>query len=61
MTEDAMSKALDAIHEEATRLLAINNPIEAREGLDRIISLARYKFDNRSEEEIKNIKNIDRG
>jgi hypothetical protein len=55
MTEDAMSRALDAIHEEATRLLAMNIPTEARGGLDRIISLAQYKFDNRSEEEIKNI------
>ena len=47
MTEDAMSKALDAIHDEAIRLLAMKNiPNEIRDGLNRIISIARYKFDN---------------
>jgi len=48
MTEEAMSKALDAIHEEAIKLLQPNLSKEVREGLNLIISIARYKFDNRS-------------
>jgi hypothetical protein len=54
MSEEAMSKALDAIYEEAIKLLQPNLPEEVREGLDLIISIARYKFDNRSSHDKKN-------
>ncbi len=52
---DAMSKALDAIHEEASRILNLV-PAGAHDvsgGLQLIISLARYKHDIRSVEEVK--------
>lgn len=51
MTEDQMSKTLDAIHDEAARLLNFEGPEKEREmsdGLQLIMSLARYKFDVRS-------------
>lgn len=56
MTEDQMNRALDAIHDEAARLLNFEGPEKEREmsdGLQLIMSLARYKFDVRSTEEIK--------
>jgi hypothetical protein len=52
---DAMSKALDAIHEEASRILNLV-PAGAHDvsgGLQLIISLARYKHDIRAVDEIK--------
>ena len=52
---DAMSKALDAIHEEASRILSLV-PAGAHDvsgGLQLIISLARYKHDIRSVDEVK--------
>jgi hypothetical protein len=50
--------ALDAIHDEASRLLLLlpSDAKELRDGLGLIISLARYKFDVRSEAEIKNAR-----
>jgi hypothetical protein len=51
MTEDQMSKALDAIHCEAARLLNFQGPEKEREmsdGRQMIMSIARYKFDVRS-------------
>ena len=49
MNPEAMNEALDAIHEEALNMLqyADNWPSEAKERLELIISLARYKFDVR--------------
>jgi hypothetical protein len=52
---DATSKAFDAIHEEALRILKLV-PADAHDvsgGLELIISLARYKYDIRSVDEIK--------
>lgn len=52
---DAMNQALDAIHEEASRILNLV-PADAYDvsgGLGLIISLARYKHDIRSVDEIK--------
>lgn len=54
-TAETMSKVLDIIHDEAVRILSLI-PSDARElngGLQLIISLARYKHDIRSVEEIK--------
>lgn len=51
MSEEAMSKALDAIHDEAVKLLKFDVPEEVSAGLSLIISLARYKFDVRTQEE----------
>jgi hypothetical protein len=54
-TAEAMSKALDAIHDEAVRILSLvpSDAHEINRGLQLIISLARYKHDIRSMEEIK--------
>ena len=55
VSEEAMNKAFDAIHDEALRLLSLA-PSEAHElrgGLHLIISLARYKHDTRSVQEIE--------
>ena len=52
---ESMAKALDAIHDEASRILNLV-PTGAHEltgGLQLIISLARYKHDVRSVDEIK--------
>lgn len=46
-----MSKALDAIHDEAVKLLHANVSDEVRNGLELIRSLAQHKFDVRSEGE----------
>ena len=50
---EQMSKALDAIHDEALKLLQHEGlPDEVEEGLDLILSIARYKFDVRTDEEM---------
>ena len=51
MSEKVMSEALDAIHNEALKLLQNDLPEEIREGLDLIVSIARYKQDVRTNEE----------
>ena len=55
MTEEAMNKAFEAIHDEASRLLSLvpSNADDLSGGLQLIMSLARYKHDVRSVEEIK--------
>ena len=53
MTEEGMSKTLDAISEEAEKLLTLDVSPDVRIGLQLIISIARHKFDVRSAEEIK--------
>lgn len=45
MNEKNMSLVLDKIHDEASKLLALNPSEEAREIIQRIVALARYKFD----------------
>ena len=55
MNPEAMNAALDAIHDEAVRLLSLVS-LDASDlhgGLELIISLSRYKHDIRSVEEIK--------
>lgn len=49
---EAMSRALDAIHDEADRLLGANPPESVRQSLELIRSIARYKHDVRSQSEI---------
>jgi hypothetical protein len=47
MSEDnpqAMSAALDAIYDEAAKLLTLDLPDQVEQGLERIRALARYKF-----------------
>ncbi|MDP2210300.1 MAG: hypothetical protein Q8J63_01015 [Candidatus Aquicultor sp.] len=51
MNEENMSNALDAIHDEAMKLLEHGVPDQASRGLELIISIARYKCDVRSEQE----------
>jgi hypothetical protein len=51
MSEKVMSEALDAIHNEAIKLLQHDLSEEIREGLDLIVSIARYKQDIRTNEE----------
>lgn len=46
MTTKEMSKALDAIHDEAMRVLQKDLPEDVRSRLELIVSLARYKFVN---------------
>ncbi|MGH8535185.1 MAG: hypothetical protein ACREXM_01680 [Gammaproteobacteria bacterium] len=55
MTEEAMNKAFNAIYDEAARLLSLvpANAHDLSGGLQLIMSLARYKHDVRSVEEIK--------
>ena len=53
MTEEGMSNALDAIHEEAEALLKIGLTADVRARVDTIMAIARYKFDVRSVEENK--------
>jgi hypothetical protein len=54
VTEEAMNEAFEAIHDEALRLLSLapSNVHELRLGLELIMSLARYKFDVRSTQDI---------
>lgn len=43
-SKEEMSDALDAIHDEAVRLLGVKGvPSSVRVGLERIVALARYK------------------
>jgi two-component sensor histidine kinase len=56
MDEAQMSKALDAIHEEAVKLLEHEMPHEVNNGLHLIISLARYKSDVRAPQKEPNDK-----
>lgn len=49
-----MSEALNAIHDEAVKLLQQNLSEEVREGLHLIVSLSRNKFDVRTDQEKKN-------
>jgi hypothetical protein len=51
MSEKVMLEALDAIHNEAIKLLQHDLSKEIREGLDLIVSIARYKQDIRTNEE----------
>ena len=51
MNEQAMSEALNAIHDEAMKLLKFDLPDEVDRGLHLIISLARYQHDVRTEQE----------
>lgn len=52
MDAEAMSKALDAIYQEAERLKTYDVPADVAGGLDLIMSIARYKHDVRSTTEI---------
>jgi hypothetical protein len=52
MNEHAMSDALDAIHDEAEKLLRFDLPPEAEEIVDLIMSIARYQLDVRTDVEI---------
>ncbi len=45
MNEQAMSGALDRIHDIAVKLLSYDVPREVEEGLHAIVSVARYRFD----------------
>jgi hypothetical protein len=49
MSENAISQAFDAIHDEAVRLLRQNPPEPIEAGLRLIVSLARYKADVRND------------
>lgn len=51
MSEEAMLEALNAIHDEAMKLLQHDLPEEVREGLELIVSIARHKEDVRSSDE----------
>ena len=51
MNPEAMGEALNAIHVEAVKLLALDPSEEIKRGLHLIISLARYKLDVRTDEE----------
>lgn len=46
MSEEAKERAFDAIHDEALRLLSLELklPNEVRQGLEWIVSVARYRF-----------------
>jgi hypothetical protein len=48
MNEEAMSKALDAIHDEALKLMKHELSPEVERGIELILSIARYKTDVRS-------------
>ena len=51
MDQKAMSEALNAIHDEAIKLLKQSRSKKVQEGLELIISLARYKNDVRTRQE----------
>ena len=51
MSEEPMSRALDAIHDETEKLLLLELPSDVRRGLEVIISLARYQLDVRGNSE----------
>ena len=48
---DPRQTALNAIFEEAQKLLEKNLPIEIRDVIERIVSIARYESDIRNAEE----------
>jgi hypothetical protein len=48
---ERMSEALDAIYDEAMKLLTLDVPEEVTKGLMLILSIARYKQDVRSQQE----------
>jgi hypothetical protein len=48
MNEQSMSEALDAIHNEAVKLLALDLSPEADAIIELIVSLSRYKHDVRT-------------
>jgi len=51
MSEEGVSNALDAIHDEAQKLLQLNLPPEVKKDLELILAIARYKTDVRSRQE----------
>ena len=58
MNEGQMSEALDAIHDEALKLLQRDDlPHAIEEGLQLIMSIARHKFDVRNEKEKQQASN----
>jgi hypothetical protein len=48
-SEDVVSQAFDAIHDTAVKILPKRAPAGIEQGLNLIVSLARYKYDVRSE------------
>ena len=59
MKAELMSKALDAIHAEAGKLLKYDLPDEVRRGVDVIISLAEQKQDVRTHLELEELEDRD--
>jgi hypothetical protein len=51
--DQARSEALDAIHDEAMKLLKLDLAPEVQVIIERIIALARYQFDVRTADEQK--------
>lgn len=51
MQDEAMSQALDAIHEVAISILSHDLPDPVREKVQLIISIARHKLDVRASDE----------
>lgn len=51
LNEEAMSEALDAISEEANKLLELDLPNKVKEKVELIHSIARYKVDSRTDAE----------
>lgn len=51
MNELARAEALEAIHQEAEKLMGLTLSNRVAEGIQLIASIARYGFDARSEEE----------
>lgn len=51
MTEQAQAEALEAIHQEAEKLVGLALSNRVAEGIQLIASIARYGFDVRTEEE----------
>jgi hypothetical protein len=52
VSEEQMSEALDAIHDEAEKLLARDDlPSEVEDKVSLIMSIARHQMDVRTEEE----------
>lgn len=51
MNAEGMERALDAIHDEALKLMQFDLPEEAQQIVELIHSLSRYKYDIRSDQE----------
>jgi hypothetical protein len=49
--DQAMSEVLNAIHDEAMKLLNLNPSPEAQVIIERIIAIARYEHDLRTDDE----------